>query len=395
MNHLPDDPLLLPRLLVGLEALEEKWQAHDFYPLPPALSVAWNAVTLGLLARGKTAPASLTGLLTLCSRPVGEWFPASLPADFPADGRLLHSGGGIELTGVASVYLSETIYRNQAVQSLADAAQTERFLQNNLFVEQLQRLRNAPNTERAQRDYVLLRRFLITRPFATTEEIRSAFALTSIKPSIVGQFYRDCAPSETYYSCAHCGPLRREGGRWRGAKPEVCSDHRELVPHAVPYRDGLRHLCAAIHERVCLHGIEEARWLDAVHALQTTEGDSSNQLTEVEDWPDIDIVDLRVTFAGGAVWVADMKEYSDPDRLGKEITPLTPAPDSPPYDRAFYVIPDRREDRTPGYCRRVQRAAQLPPNHQILTVAHFLQEVEQQMRRRPRAKKQTAKETQP
>ena len=218
-NYLPDDPLLLPRLLIGLEALDEQHKQQAFFPYPPLFSIAWNDLTLRLLAGGRVSPPlGLNGLLALCARPVGQWFPASLPEGFLHDARLLHSGGGIELTGTASRFLSDEIYLNEKVRNLADAAQTERFLQNRQFVEKLEQFRNAKNQEQAQKEYTLFRRFLITKPFATTEAIRSVFAQTSIKPAEVGRFYRDCVPNEKYYCCFNCGPLRYQGGRWRGAK---------------------------------------------------------------------------------------------------------------------------------------------------------------------------------
>lgn len=384
MQYLPDDALLLPRLLVGLEALYEQSQNGKFYPYPTTLCIAWNALSIRLIAEGKvTAPISLNGLLALCERPVGDWFPAPLPAYFPLEGCLLCSGG-IELTDTASAFLTEGVYRQDGVRRMADAAGIERALQNNQFAELLDRLRKAVNREKAQNEYVFLRRFLITNPFADTGEIRAAFAQTSIKPSDVGAFYSDCKPNESYYNCPTCGPLRREGGRWRGAKPDVCSSHlgEDLTSLAVSYRHDLRHLCTAIHERVCLHGIEEVRWLDAAHALRKIKSKAANALTDVEDWPGIDTYDLRLTFKDGTVWAADMKDHRDPDALGKSLDPIPAGTEALRYDRAFYVIPDRRETRKRGYCRRVQRGVELPPNHQILTATAFEEAVDAHLSRR-------------
>lgn len=113
-DYLPDDPLLLARLLIGFEALSEHQRERDFYPYLQTLRVAWNTLSLRLLATGKqSVPGSLSGLLDLCKKPVEHWFPAPLPSDcdFPPEARLLHSGHGIELTDTASWFLSEGVYR--------------------------------------------------------------------------------------------------------------------------------------------------------------------------------------------------------------------------------------------------------------------------------------------
>lgn len=385
MTCLPEDPLLLPRLLIGLEALREQFHLHKFYPYPGILSVAWNTLVLRLLSEGKVAPPeSLSGLLTLCTHPVEEWFPASLPLEFSPRATLLFGGGGIELTDTASYYLAESIERHGDVRNIADTARIERALQNSLFAGLLLNLREAVDRNRAQKDYVILRRFLITRPFATAAELRVAFMYTSIKPSEVGAFYRDCRPEGAYYSCANCGPLRYEKGRWRGAKPDVCNEHssEHLPDHKLEYRDGLRYLCAAIHERVCLHGIEEVRWLDAAHSLKENQTGVRNALTLVEDWPDIDTCDLRLTFADGSIWAADMKDHKDPDRLGKTLRPIVDTADRMSYERAFYVIPDRREACSANYCRRVRQEANLPDNHYILTASEFKASVARNLNRR-------------
>ena len=172
----------------------------------------------------------------------------------------------------------------------------------------------------------------------------------------------------------------------------MCSEHLgdDFHSRAVPYCSGLRYLCAATHERVCLHGIEEVRWLDAACRLQESHANARNPLITVEEWPGIDTYDLRLTFADGTIWAADMKDYRVPEELGKTLETIAAPTEALHYDRAWYVIPDRRIVSTPSYCRRVQKEAALPENHEIATVSRFLEAVGNQMAHRKRKeKKQT------
>jgi hypothetical protein len=390
MNVLDDDLLLLPRLLIGFEALRERYGRREFYPYPETLRVAWNALSVRLIATKPTSvPVALSDLIILCTQPTGNWYPGTLPQDWPSEARILRTGGGIELTDWASMFLTEQILRRENVRSLADAEQVELVLQNDQFARMLDALRQSKHPERAQSDYVLLRRFLITNPFTQRSKISEHFSPTSLRPSDVGAFYVDCQEGRTYHCCQNCGPLFPEHGRWRGAKPDVCSNHvgpEEQSPTRVPFGEGLCYLCAAIHKRVCLHGITEVRWLDAVHQLQIAK---PNRIVVVEDWPGIDTYDLRVTFADGHVWAADMKDHRYTEILAPQLEALASPVQSLEYDEAFYVIPDRREARDPGYCQRLRVEANLPHNHRILTESEFLAAVETRASRR--AKKERAR----
>lgn len=393
------DPFLLARLLIGLEALREQ-PRERMYPYPDTLRRAWDSLSLHRLRAGHPAPGDLTGLLALCAQPLGDWFPTTLPPFFEPNMRLLHRGGGIVLTGVASEYLNEEVIGTEPVRNLAHAARIERELENRQFVALRDTLKAAyeSGNSSAQAEYVRLRRFLIDKPFTTRGAILSAWVSGICSPSDIGALYRDCSRNQEYYICPRCGPLFQERGRWRGAKPDVCSDHEGSVPPQIkPYEPGLCRVTSAVHERVCLHGKDEVRLLDALHERAAAFPDL---LTSVEDWPRIDTYDVRLTFRGPegeTVWAVDMKDYRNPVALGGALLPLRGHFLETGFDRGFYVFPDRREQNAPGYRVRARESApSLPAYYRLLTVSEFLGAVDAQISehrpapRRPRKKNQEA-----
>ncbi|MER8037820.1 hypothetical protein [Streptomyces hydrogenans] len=69
---------------------------------------------------------------------------------------------------------------------------------------------------------------------------------------------------------------------------------------------------------------------------------------EVGMWPGFDAYDLLVTFPDGLRWAVDVKDWASPYFLGKAAAPVPP---TPPYDEAFWVVPQHRVDARPDYLK--------------------------------------------
>jgi len=377
-----NDKLLLPRLLVGLEEMRQQFDDGK-PPIPSStLQVAWNALAAAWINQEKqTYPMTMQALLSICSKPIGEWFPGSLPDNIPTSDRLLYPGQDLELTEWANYYLTEELQRSEEIVNLTNAGKVERHLQNLQFVNLLHTLKSARDRVRAQADYVKFRRYLIGHPYTTRQHISDIFALSSIHADKAGDMYVDCSRGETYYLCPNCGPLLQKHGRLRGAKPDVCSDHRE-GPNgniiSVPYVHGLCRLKTAIFERVCLHGITEIKWLDSVRELI---GVGRNAIVSVEDWPGIDAYDLRIKFKDGAVWAADLKDYFYPEQLANALKEFSVSREGLSFNTAFYVIPDRRVDANRNYISQLVSYKLLSDAYRILTISDFMSELSKYARR--------------
>jgi hypothetical protein len=360
---LPKADELLVTLVVGLEAQREREASAlgggraSSYPLPDTLRVAWNALAYHGRTRMMTvAPVTLSGLLKCCRRPVGEWLPSAvIPADFSPNAPLLYRGPAIELSEAANELLDNALFvgANSGELRLSDARSLVRFLENRQFVELFRRLRTLPWTPAIQAEYVRLRRFLIEHPCTTRECISHHFEDASVlSPATVGALYADCRPDETVFQCDHCGLLRTVDGsveRLVGAKPNLCNDHAVEAPHVrrVPYERGLCRVSSSVNARVTLHGIAEVALFDRLHALRR---EKQSVIRSIEEWPGVDNYDLRVVFDDGVVWAADVKEFADPNQLAAELKPFVGSGfEHTRFDRAFYVVPQRRIGVNPSY----------------------------------------------
>jgi hypothetical protein len=377
---LPAASDLLLTLIVGLEAQRERetsaWSGGrtGSYPFPDTLRTAWCALAFhGQTTVTAAVPVTLSGLLRRCRRPVGEWLPsAAIPANFPPNAPLLYPGPAIELSEAAAELLDDALFvgADSGELRLSDARSLARFLENRRFADLLRRLRAQPWTPAVQRDYVRLRRFLIEHPCTTREAISGHFAdASTLSPATVGALYMDCPPSEPVFQCDRCGMLRAVGGsahRLVGAKPALCNDHASDAPHVrrIPYERGLCRVSPAINARVTLHGIAEVTLFDRLHTLRREKPDV---IHAVEEWPGLDRYDLRVVFADGAAWAADVKEFAEPHHLAMELKPFGGGDiEQTRFDRAFYVVPQRRLNTNPSYLTdAIDGAGGLPPDHDL------------------------------
>ncbi|CAM5305155.1 restriction endonuclease-related protein [Streptomyces avidinii] len=67
---------------------------------------------------------------------------------------------------------------------------------------------------------------------------------------------------------------------------------------------------------------------------------------EVTMWPGFDAYDLLVTFPDGLRWAVDVKDWASPYFLGRAAAPVPP---TPPYDEAFWVVPQHRVEARTDY----------------------------------------------
>jgi hypothetical protein len=72
----------------------------------------------------------------------------------------------------------------------------------------------------------------------------------------------------------------------------------------------------------------------------------------VRMWPAYDAYDLHITFPDGWVWAVDVKDWAHPAFLGRAARPV---PQEPPYNEAFWVVPQSRADDRPGYVASYER----------------------------------------
>jgi pPIWI_RE three-gene island domain Y/REase associating with pPIWI_RE len=310
-------------------------------PYPPEAQRALDRTVLTCLRRGARPPQSVPDLLRWCrERAILDW-PLELPEGiFTADDRLIDLGAG-----APSQLCHELAVRGR------DSA-----------VEQYDRavIRAAVDRCRqagSSKAYATFRRLLIERPVLSTAEFfnqRVDLALDPVQ-ELIDQIYEPVPVNYLREGVAH--PCRRcrtlllplTDGQW-WCERDVCRQLGRALPAAAIAAtdiDDLRHLARPLRQFVTAPGqaeVELERNLMALptgasRARQAAEVDETSSSLIIEMWPEFDAYDLRVTFPDGHVWALDVKDWASPALLGQKATRFRT---SPPYDEAFWVIPQRR-----------------------------------------------------
>jgi hypothetical protein len=380
---------LFENLVIGLQEVSR--QAATNWLDGPALQRGLNGLAVALAT---TAPLTARGWQALLSRPVRDWWPATLPraAAFEGDFSLLEDG---QLSEEANRFYY-TVLVEEAGLAGNSAGAAARALDNQAFAQLLARLRDKnrqPTTApAAQRDYVLLRRFLIEHPLTTVAAITDAFEdARFIRVAEVGELYEPAGPGP-HWHCRHCGPLHVANGSLRGIRPRLCDDHllgsATLLPGPASRGETLR-LRSGHLWRVCLPGKPEiALYEELLHLHQQY----PQQLAPLVLWPGLDQYDLRLSWpADGTHWAVDVKDQQNPRLLGQGLYPLGAQKDLA-YERAFYVVPDRWLAPPHGrtYLRTVRENTKLPANHLVVGLADFLSQVTQKATLTTRSKRRSS-----
>lgn len=356
-------------LVIGLAKL---LQQNCKYPYPELFQRTCNV--LALTMKNIPYPRTLTGFFKLLEEPVKNWYPLTIPQAFDSDFELTYDG---RLSEEASDYFyTELLERTQLPESAS--AITQQFaIENYQFQKLLDRFREdgdrAP--EIAQKEYVLLRSFLIENPHTTTTQLRQKFGKTQyIKSQEVGNLYNDCDENVVSWNCDRCGPLSEKHGRLYGVKPSVCSDHRESPSYVqrIAWKRELRQIKRGIHLRICLPGIHELQLFRKLEALQQAHPE---QLCAVLLYPGLDRYDLQLRFGDGEAWAIDVKDYRNPYQLAAKLLPIC-GEGILQYNESFYVIPNYRVLSYDNYIQIArEEATKLPLSTHILSNIEFEQRV--------------------
>ncbi|MFD7578555.1 hypothetical protein [Kitasatospora sp. NPDC059817] len=323
-------PLLrtLATALIGLEAIT----GLDGFslPYPAEAQRALNRTVLTCLLQGAEPPVSLPELLTWCRyRPISDW-PLDLPAD--AVGRTDHlldpdSGRPTELC-------------HEWADRAADSAANQR---DREIIRTALRLCRDCGEEDA---YTEFRRLLVNRPVLTSVEffdVTNDHVLDPVR-ELIRRIYLPVPASHlragAYAGCARCLTLLLpvQDGSWWCERDHCRRQGSAPVGDLWPTEEvgELFQLERPLRQFVTGPGRAET---DLEHALITLG-------LRVRMWPGFDAYDLHVTFPDGHVWAIDVKDWAHPAFLGRAARPVAP---EPPYDEAFWVVPEYRVDDRPGY----------------------------------------------
>ncbi|WP_351232243.1 hypothetical protein [Streptomyces sp. NPDC002133] len=333
-----DGAPLLRTLARALIVLEARTGLDSFtLPYPPEAQRALDRTVLACLLAGEPPPAGLTELVDRCRTvPLTEW-PLTLPPEAigPED-RLLD-----EQSGRPTELCHEWAWRSP------DTAAEFRDRQ---IVRAALRLCREYGDEEA---YTAFRGLLVRRPVLTTAEMYEVTGDLVLEPvrGLIRQIYRPVPDSylfeDAYTVCGRCLTLLApsEDGDWwcerdrcrrRGPAPVGRRIDRETAGEVCQLERPLRQFVTG-------PGRAEADLERELLALGL----------DVRMWPGYDAYDLLVVFPDGHRWAVDMKDWAHPVFLGRSARPV---PHDPPYDEAFWAVPEHRVRTRPGYVTAFERA---------------------------------------
>ncbi|WP_432075979.1 hypothetical protein [Streptomyces wuyuanensis] len=324
-------------LASALTALDAATGLEAFtLPYAPEVQRALDRTVLACLERGAEPPVSLPDLLSWCrERPVADW-PVDLPADAVGPGDLLLDPDSSRPTELCHEWAEQT----------QDSALV---LRDREIIRAALRLCREHGEEDA---YTEFRRLLVTRPVLTAAEefaVSMDHVLDPVK-ELLRRIYQPVPESylrsDGYAVCGRCLTLLTplQGGGW-WCERDRC---RRLGPSPVGRRilkeeaGGLLQLERPLRQFVTGPGRAEVELEARLSALGL----------RVRMWPAYDAYDVHVTFSDGWVWAVDVKDWAHPAFLGRAARPVPP---EPPYDEAFWVVPQARVDDRPGYLASYER----------------------------------------
>jgi transcriptional regulator with XRE-family HTH domain len=293
------------------------------------LQRGYDRLVATCLLHGRTPPQSVPALIQLCERTFSDWPLPQLPEDVHPLDTLLHNRQ-------PSFFCEEYARSDRDIEA---AVSEERFMQK-VFAE----CSALPSDV-----YTSLREQLVTRPVLTEAE----FTLCYNKPPlrVVADLVKDAyeeAPGFLSHKgffrcCPECGNLLlySRDKVWL-CRDESCDldrvreDQIQRVLSADDEDNGsVYQLKHSLRRYVAAPGRFELKLRDRL--LDLSRG---GRRLSVELYPSVDAYDLRVTFPDKEVWAIDVKDWASPYLLAETVKPFRTRP---PWDRAFYVFPDRHK----------------------------------------------------
>jgi REase associating with pPIWI_RE/pPIWI_RE three-gene island domain Y len=343
------DERILCLAATGVRNLERSGGAFEAHPRGLQLALS-HFVLLGL-QRGIATPQHVPELLEWCRRPIRTW-GLNLPDLEGPDEPLLY--------GTAFTELAEAFAR---------AGDTEALLEEEHWIRQVFQACGS-----AHDLYVRTRRFIIENVTLshfewtkTTNDPRFAPVLELLR-----QAYQE-VPSHlmhkgAFQCCKNCGGiLEHDGQRWSCEERE-CRQQPQIHLGRQIKGDQAMTLTRGLRRYIAAPGRLELRLAEKLKDLGV----------QVELYPTLDKYDLRLTFPDGAIWAVDVKDWGDPFRLGRRVTPI---PQTPPWDRAFFVFPDERLEQRSDYLRAFRSVRpDVAPKTSVKFVTAFLADVRKHLK---------------
>ncbi|MCA0350457.1 MAG: hypothetical protein LCH85_00545 [Chloroflexi bacterium] len=352
------DEITMHLIASGVTIMAQRFrERNDLYPYPTSLERGLNRLILAAHRMEQPAPQGINELIEWCrTKPLRQW-PLCLPA--------------------AAIGETDTLLFGDYTSSICDewaydASDVEAEVSEQRIMLAVQQLCITNND---QAGYVAFRRLLIERPVLTAKEFQHACIQPNL--TLISQFLRAAyqatplgwSSNGLFHCCKRCGNMLR-----LDRQAMLVCETRQCIGFTLK----LGKTISIDQNPFCLiRGIQQS-----VHAPGKTEMSLFQRLKalklKLELWPAFDRYDLRLSFPSGLVWAIDVKDWSNPFLLARNVKPFA---EEPAWNQAFFVFPNERQKRQPDYVRAFLNHAQLDSRTQALTSKSFMQRVKNQLAR--------------
>lgn len=305
------------------------------YPYPQDLQLGYDRVVLAFIVGGKAldVPDSIPEFYELCEQPFEEW-GVEIDDEIDSSDSLLFLGEPTELT----IELAEAFGGSVLSQE-----------QTKIASVLLQHCQSHPQGVQI---YTKFRRFIIEHPVLSNQEFVKAkgdFGLGVGLSDLLDECYEpvpSCYELEgNFYACPYCHALagvNPQGQVIANSSCNRCPPGRRLKRKVKLPSDCLK----------LKRGIERFWFYPGRAEIQLFKKLVDLGL-EVELYPECDRYDLRIKFADGEVWALDLKDYSNPYLLVRNLGD-EPIPSEPSWNVAYIAIPAERKKDRPAYLKELK-----------------------------------------
>jgi hypothetical protein len=327
------DTPTLEQISAGL--IRVKVFQKSLYPYPKDLQMGYDKVVLAFLmsAQPEKAPASVPEFYELCEQPLSEW-GVEIDDEIASSESLLFFGEPTELT----IELAEAFGGSVLSQE-----------QGKIATALLQHCREHSQGAQIYTDF---RKFIIEHPVLSNQELVEAkgnFGLGVGLSDLLDECYEpipSCHELEgNFYACPYCYALA-------GIDPQKQVIANSNCNRCPPGRRLKRKIKLPDNCLKLKRGIERFWFYPGRAEIQLYQKLVDIGL-DVELYPECDSYDIRIKFNDGEVWALDLKDYSNPYLLVRNLGD-EPVPSEPEWNVAYIVIPAERKKDRPAYLKELK-----------------------------------------
>ena len=193
----------------------------------------------------------------------------------------------------------------------------------------------------SQKNYCVLRRFLIEHPTVGDKDFRAVkLKLSDDKAALEALEFAYETFAGDYYECPKCRWTMTQTSYGYHCHSDGCVECEPLVTSKDLRHGPVRRLKKGVMRYIAAPGQLEMELAKQCETLQLS----------YELWPQMDLYDLEIRFPSGAIWIIDAKAYRNPLSLRTQVEQDTAFANGS-FQRGFYVVPQEYARKYRNYLR--------------------------------------------